>query len=218
MRSDFLRDFCNILRFFKRPEVGGFVRTLGVFTYVFLFTEAGKIEFEVDFFVALIESAKSDGAVGEGTNEDVDFRALYDTFGLFTQGVLVDGDDAFVFEDVEVLFLHVDDVVPEEQGRGHHAPQGEVGAVFFDGQFAVADFEHIGIVPVAGRGVGVERNVLFVQAHDALPRPLDVAGGTPQVRNGRTPHPRVAVTPAAEGIRDGLLRFARLLFHRLLGF
>ena len=34
--------------------------------------------------------------------------------------------------------------------RVQHSPEGHVGAVFVEGEIAVADHEHVGVVPVTG--------------------------------------------------------------------
>ena len=60
---------------------------------------------------------------------------------------------SLIGEDGERVGRHLGEVVARQQRRGEHRPQAHVGAVFVQGQLAVADLEHVGIVPVAGAGV-----------------------------------------------------------------
>ena len=100
---------------------------------------------------------------------------------MLAERILVDGDDVFVGEDGLDFGLHVGQVVAGEKGCGEHGPPGEVGAVFGERQLAVADFEHVGVVPVAGAGVAGESGLLAGDVVDALPAGFDVAGGAPEV-------------------------------------
>ncbi len=84
-------------------------------------------------------------------------------------------------------------------------------AVFVVGHAAVADFEHIRVVPRArpgGRRV-LRRNV-EVRQH-AVPAVLDVVGGAPQVPRRGSPAPRLVRAPFADaehdraaGLREGV--------------
>src|SRR5712675_759836 len=55
------------------------------------------------------------------------------------------------------------------------------GAVFVVGHAAVADFEHVGIVPVAGLGERGECVLPKADGGHGIPSIADVAGGTPSV-------------------------------------
>ena len=94
-------------------------------------------------------------------------------------------------------------------------PQTEVGAVFGVGHAAVADLEHIGIVPVTGvprsfpdrpanRGryrLRRRSNNNLQLSHLTRPcqRSLDVAGGAPQVATSFfAPKPRLCMCPRSQ--------------------
>src|SRR6185312_13364719 len=85
---------------------------------------------------------------------------------LFAHGVLVDGGDVLVREDVECGRVGVGEVGAGDEGCGHFGPEGEL-ALVFGGAHAVADFEHVGVVPVAGGGVGGEGDVLVEDVEHA---------------------------------------------------
>ena len=89
-------------------------------------------------------------------------------------------------------------------GAASKAPEAEVRAVFDGGHFAVADFEHVGIVPVAGAGVGFEAVFGVDNFHEAeavllaVPAVGDVAGGAPHVADVAGPEPRLVAAPFAD--------------------
>ncbi len=119
-----------------------------------------------------------------------------------------------------VASRHGADVVAGQQRRGHQRPQAHVGAVLVVGHVAVADLQHVGVVPVARAGVGRSRNLLLDIADHALPRVADVAGGAPQIAaHLRSPLLHAAHAVLAEAVDDGasrrLQRVAHLLVDRL---
>ena len=122
-------------------------------------TEAGEVEVEGVGGVAVaadVDDGDGDGSALEIAGPDFDFAVRVGVAGLVAEWILVDGDDVFVGEDGGDLGLHLGEVVAGEKGSGEHGPHGEVGAVFFEREFAVADLEHVGVVPVAGACVGLE--------------------------------------------------------------
>ena len=83
-------------------------------------------------------------------------------------------------------------------------------------EFAVADFEHVGIVPMAGAGVGFEALLLAEDGVDAVPVGIDVAGGAPEVaaeRGRPLPHgvPAVLAEREDDGAAGGLEGFAHFV-------
>lgn len=63
---------------------------------------------------------------------------------LYAQCVLVDGNHVLVHDDVASGIAHIAKVVTQNQRTGHHAPHGEVGAVFVFCH-AVANLQHVGM-------------------------------------------------------------------------
>jgi len=165
-----------------------------------------------------VEDGDGDGSVFELAGPDFHFALAVDAAGLVAERVLVDGDDAGIGEDGLDLRLHVGQVVAGEQGRGEHGPHGEVGAVFSEAELAVADFKHVGVVPVAGAGVAGEAGLLLEQVVDAVPVGLDVAGGAPEVAaEGGRPLPDRIPPVLAEGKDDGAAGGFERLGHLVIG-
>src|ERR1035437_6922496 len=81
------------------------------------------------------------------------FAVLPDAHALMAGLILIDRDDFLVEQNLLDGVAHGAHVVPCQQRRGQHAPQAHVGAVFGVGHAAIADFEHVGIVPVARSGI-----------------------------------------------------------------
>ena len=127
------------------PEVADFVRAFDA--------DVAPFGGDLGGGVAAVEEADGVAAIGQRLGPDFDGAFLGDADALFAELVLIDGDDFFVHEDVGDRRLHVADVVAGEQGRGQQAPEAHVGLVFGVGHAAVADFQHVGVVPVAGAGV-----------------------------------------------------------------
>ena len=89
-------------------------------------------------------------------------------------------------------------------------------AILGQRELAVAHFKHVGIVPVAGAGIGFEALLLAEDGVDAVPVGIDVAGGAPQVaaQRGRPLPDRIpAVLAEREDDRPagGLQRLAHLV-------
>ena len=75
-----------------------------------------------------------------------------------------------------------------------------MAAVLFGGQIAVADLEHIRVVPVALAGILEEIDIDFVYAENRLPVCLDIGRRAPKVACRRAPAPRKVSAPLADGI------------------
>src|ERR1019366_2399245 len=143
-------------------------------------------------------------STGEMAGPDFDFAVGIGAASLMAELVLIDGDDIFVGEDGLDLRLHVGQVIAGEKRRGEHGPHGEVVAIFSQCEPAVANLEHVGIVPVAGAGVFGEACILIDDVDDAHPVGPDVAGGAPEVAaERRSPLPRSVQAVLAKGVNDG---------------
>ena len=66
---------------------------------------------------------------------------------LDAERILINGNHFTVCQDFRCRFGDRPYVVSGDQGSGHHAPEGEMGAVFVN-RHAVANFKHVGIIPV----------------------------------------------------------------------
>ena len=95
------------------------------------------------------------------------------------------------------LRRHVAQVIARYQRRSHDCPQAEVRAILGRGHAAVADFEHVGIIPVTWSGKGVQFGVFINDVEHAIaaavarapllfacPAVLNVAGRAPEVAAG----------------------------------
>src|ERR1035438_824987 len=93
--------------------------------------------------------------------------------------------------------------------------------VFGVGHAAVADFEHVGFVPMSGFGVLLQVDLLNEsQVRHGGPRIANVAGGAPEVAaHFRAPLPDLRVAVLAEAINNGpsgsTQRVAHLLVYGL---
>ncbi len=114
------------------------------------------------------------------------------TPALAAQCVLVHSDDFFIGENLLNLGLHIAQIVAGDEWGGQDRPQAEVRAIFSFGHAAIADFEHVGIVPVSGPSERIEANLQIDNVGHtqfaatpvgplllALPLVRNVAGGAP---------------------------------------
>src|ERR1019366_1111685 len=140
------------------------------------------------------------------------------TGSLAAELVLVDCDDVFVGEDGLDLGLHVGQVISGEKRRGEYCPHGEVGAVLSQGEIAVADFEHVGIVPVARPRVFGQASLLADDVVNAAPIGPHVTGGAPEVAaEGGRPLPNRIPSVLAEGVDDRVVGGLKGLAHLVVG-
>src|SRR5216684_1584153 len=148
---------------------------------------------------------------------------LADAAALHAKGILVDGDDFLVGEDVLDLRRHVLQIVSGHERSGEDAPKAEVRAVLGGDHAAVADFEHIGIIPVARAGVGFQANLQVQNLREAkatllaFPTVGDVASGAPEVANVSGPEPRLVRAPLAEAENNGAARGLQSVAHGGVG-
>ena len=157
----------------------------------------------------LVEEAHRDSAVGKRSGKHV-HRAAANAFRLLSEGVLVYRYELAVGDDVQHGFGYLADVIAEDERRTHHTPQREVGEVLIVSQFAVAHFQHIGVVEVTGRGIFPELYVAGINGFYPIPPRTDVRGRAPHIPGGRTPQPRLAEAPFAYGETDWPHLFAAL--------
>jgi len=122
---------------------------------------------------------------------------------LFAERVLIDGDCFLVEEDAFVIGGHLAEIVASEQRRGEESPEAHVGSILLGGHVAVTDFEHVGIVPVAGSGEGSEISLLEADDGHSTVGVVNVVGGSPHLRSDlRAPLPGFSDAVLAEAVED----------------
>ena len=94
------------------------------------------------------------------------------------------------------------DVGAGDQRRGHLGPEAELRAVLGGGQRAVADLQHVRVVPVPGPGVGGQAHVAVEDRQHAGVAGVDVAGGAPAVADAGPPGPHAVLAPVAQAVQD----------------
>ena len=134
--------------------------------------------------------------------------------GLLVEGVLVEGYEFLVSEQVEVGGAEAAHVAADEQRRVHDAPQSEVGLRLLGVQlvapFVDAHLEHVHVVVVALTAVGAHIKVLCQDVLHRVPAGEDVLRGAP--REPGFISPDAGIGPAADvhahigaaGVTDGL--------------
>src|SRR6185437_9394643 len=160
-----------------------------------------------------VEEGDGDVAVGQGFGQDVQAAGGGDHGALFAEAVLVDGDDVLVGQDRQGGAGGVGDVGAGDQGCGHLRPQRELG-LLFGGAHAVADFQHVRVVPVPGTGIGGQAHVAVEDGEHAAEAGVDVTGGAPGVPDARAPGPRALEAPVAQAEQDRPAGGGQCVAHR----
>eukprot|EP00047_Mylnosiga_fluctuans_P013779 m.33326 g.33326 ORF g.33326 m.33326 type:complete len:338 (-) comp5092_c0_seq1:211-1224(-) len=125
-----------------------------------------------------------------------------DAVRLDAKRVLVDGDRLGVAEDGERLVGHLADVAANQQRRLHDAPQAEMRLVLLERHPAIANLEHVGVVPVPGARLAPEERVFVCAGDHALPVITDIASRPPAVTDRAGPECREVLAPLAERVED----------------
>src|SRR5258708_4393759 len=141
---------------------------------------------------------------------DFQIAVLAHSAALAACWILIDRNHFLVRENSANLRLHVAQIVARDQGSSQNRPKTEVGAVFRRGHSAIADFEHVRIIPVSRPGKGLKTNLQIQDVEHAvgatitgfpflfaLPSVLDVSGGAPKISYPVPPDPWPAGTPFA---------------------
>ena len=74
--------------------------------------------------------------------------AVNRAFALLSHGVLVDGDEVIVLENVQTVFADVSDIIAHDQRTLGKTPQREVSLLLGDSHASVAHLQHVGIIPM----------------------------------------------------------------------
>lgn len=139
--------------------------------------EFAQVESEGAGGVGMVEEEDGVVAVGEtaGVEVVVVCVALDELDGL-AEGVLVDGDEVFVLEDVGCGVGHAGNRGGDHEGALEHGPEGEVAGLLGLGHAAVADFEevHVGEVAWSGEVAEVDVDGFVCDAHNVHPAGGDV--------------------------------------------
>ena len=102
-------------------------------------------------------------AIGQRTSPDLDVASFYHAVGLLSEQILIDGIHLVVAEQVDGEFIHLSNVATDEHIRSQQGPEGNMRVLLVGRQAAVAQVrapshlthnQHVGVVPVAGSGVG----------------------------------------------------------------
>src|SRR5208337_1613448 len=156
-------------------------------------------------------------SVIEWTSIVLDITGPVGAMPLYSHEVLIDRDDFLVQQDGAGVGRHGAHVVAGQQRRGEDGPEAHVGAVFVGGHAAVADLQHVRIVPVSGAGVFRDRGLRIDNFHHALVGVVDIAGGAPQIAaDERSPLPHVGAAVLAEAVDDGAIGGAQRVAHLLV--
>src|SRR4051794_17066409 len=142
---------------------------------------------------------------------DFEITVLDNSLTFNSERVLIYRNHFFVGQDVVNFRFHIAQIVTRDQRRGKDRPQAEVSAIFFVGHAAIANLEHVGIVPVARAGKTVEP---ILQIEDvehskmvfvfALPLIAYVTRGTPKIStHSFAPEPRFSSTPFTNAQHNG---------------
>ena len=96
-----------------------------------------------------LKSATATSPLASGLAKTIAPSWSLTTFACLPKRILVERDDVPVDQDPHRLGGRLAQVGADEQRRGHDRPQAEVRAVLRVGHPAVADLEHVGVVPAA---------------------------------------------------------------------
>ena len=131
--------------------------------------------------------------------------------------VLVDRNDLRVHQDRLGLVRHRPQVVARNQGGREHGPETHVRAVFIGVHAAVADLQHVGVVPVARTGVRRNSDLAEADLVHGIPGVADVARRPPQVAADLgSPRPDIRQAVLAQAVDDGPARMGKRIPHHLV--
>src|SRR5450432_1666161 len=169
--------------------------------------------------VAAVEKTNGQAAIGQRLRPDFHRAILRYTNALLAKLVLIHRDHFLVHQDIGDRGLHVADVVAGQQRRGQQAPQAHVGLVFDVGHAAVADLQHVGVVPVADAGVLLAAGLeLEADVVHGLPTVVDVAGGAPQIAaDFVAPLANIQVAVLAKAVDNGAAGVRQRIPHLGVG-
>lgn len=174
--------------------------------------------------------ANGPGGIRQGFNPYVEVRvAAVEALGLFTERVLVHGQDFRVQDGIAGGDTHVVGIDTQDERGSQQAPEAEVGAVLGVGAAGAhprlpamqADDRHIGVVPVARAGISGYRGVFVVDdlvkaptsVEVAIPGVFDVSADAPHVGVVSGPSPRLGAAMLAHAEEDGPASVAQRRGH-----
>jgi len=141
-------------------------------------------------------------------------RFTGDLASLYTQRILVDSNNFIIHENVTGVLRHLCDVATDDKRCLGKSPEREMCAVFISGHAAVANLQHVGIVPATRTSIISPEIVLIDDASHAVPVVTNVSGGTPAVADGLGPLGRIVNTPFTHGEEDGSACLVQSITHR----
>ena len=128
-----------------------------------------------------IEETDDNRAIRERTHQTPQDHCCSTPKPPVCSAVLVDRDHLAIHQDALRLVGHRTQVVARDQRRGQQRPQAHVRAVLIGRHAAVADLQHVGIIPVPGFGIGGDLELAEANAVHGLPAVADIAGRAPQI-------------------------------------
>src|SRR5207237_1580043 len=157
---------------------------------------------ERDPDLSMVEAAVERGYHAMTGHElaDPDFRIAFAAYApaLFAERVLIDSHDLRCEEDLAHLIGHRAEVVSGHERRGEHRPHREMRAALVSGQLAVANLEHVGVVPVIWSSERMELGLTIEDRDDARPLGLNVPARAPEMTELTGPFPRARTSPLAD--------------------
>ena len=127
--------------------------------------------------------------------------------------ILIDGNKILVHQDGERCLRHGGDVAADDQRSLGHGPKSEVGLLLFVREAAIADLEHVRIVPGSWSTSLEMLLALLKVVFDRGEVVEDILGCSPTVGDRRSPAPRLLFTPIAKGEEDVTISGGERISH-----
>src|SRR6266481_430865 len=150
-----------------------------------------------------IEDADRLGSICKRTRPNLNRPNGTYTISLSACAVLIYGYDVFVGKQSDGLRGHGGKIVSGKQRRSENSPQAHVRSILVGVHAAVADFEHVRIVPMSRSGKARQRCLAKTNRLHARVMVVDVASGTPEIAAyACAPLPHRVVAILAEAVDD----------------
>src|SRR5438477_1181361 len=158
--------------------------------------------FERDPDLSMVEAAveRGDHPMTGSELADPDFRLAVAACApaLFAKRVLIDGHDLRCGEDLAHVIRHRAEVVSGHERRCEHRPHREVRAALVSSQLAVANLQHVRVIPVVRPSERMELGLTIEDREDARPVGLNVPARAPEMTELTGPFPRPRTSPLAD--------------------
>src|SRR6185312_13155922 len=132
-----------------------------------------------------IEKTHDLTAVRHRLHPDFKRAFLRNAKSLLAQWILVYGNHLAVRQNGNRVRSHPGEIISRDERRGEYRPETEVSAVFVFGHATIADFQHVGIIPVSRAGKPLEPVLAEANLrHDRIAI-ADVTGRAPKISANR---------------------------------